>query len=1252
MEEIKDKPKKLALGLDLGVASCGWSLLDITDSNNVQLVDLGVRLFDEASSDGKTNAAERRGKRDLRRRLRRFHFRKHNLIDLFGKYNILPGNNFEERKDNFCKIIENMNISTNPLDLKLKGLKESLETDELAIVLYSYMQHRGFFYDVDNDEEDSNKKSTDKEKEHLKVVAEKLKTMFPSELQKENQESLGKFIGISDNSQISNKYWEEEIKELFAHQDQSKVTKEFQEAYLNLFTYVRPYYEGPGNKKSPTPFGLWRKVYDKETKQVSVEKIGNNLWDITIGKCSVYPNENRELKNAPLTEIYDFINDINNIKVLVNDSTHIEPLNENQKIALYSELDKLLIKDAFTTKEAKPLITAAELKKIIRKICGNKNLEFAKDSIEGLRQKHQKLSDKNKHKKPEYLISPLTYFWSLTWFLLQEKILASTDVCIIKDKKINLSYIQIMQDLYHALAKYPNEKEKRAQALQEFLKAHHATIDEKLVNQFLDFITKFSKTGSLSIKAMRQFIENNWNTANNESAYYHDEIIKNLSNNIDISKYLSKSSFKHDILSVNAKRMYLQALNVINKILKLWCNKKGYQLATVTIEMPRDKNSKEEKAFIEDLQKSNEDFKKKVIYTYKLSSHDISNGKTFLKILLWEKQSHVDIYDGKEIFLNELLNDHMNHAFEVDHIIPYSISGIDSIDNKVLTKVDGNKDKLNKTPYQWLGAKFAEFKKRVITLFKDKLISDKKRDYLLSERTEDWAGFIGRNLSDTRYGTRVLLNTLQSFFDKNRSQYHTKVIATNGSMTHYARTNLFVENDINNAKKPIILAKDRSINNHHAIDATIIAYLGNNPKIRNILEWYRKRDNNPNYVKQLTNPLTGEVENIDNEKDISTFYGLKSEATKLLGEQLNRINNNQDDKLFVKFSRPLLSHTKNFGFFNDSTYRVIKIDGDDYQVSKKDLTKEITAKDLKTWSKYFAANESAAKLIIFKLNDPIYKKLCSIFNDPRYNKSPNDKKTKYINPFLNYIEECKENNVITSNCLIPIFKDNTRTDQHPTYIRFLRTKKKINSFFYKNNDKNGYLWVKTSLNAKCVRFYKNKKGDLKPINMNINFLTFNKEDNYPKIDENKIKQFLLKLKIDPNSEYFTLYNGSILLLNQKCIDEIISKKYLNNNIFKGKETNRVIDKVLSIWPHHHDYIRFYSIGTFNESHGLKVKLLNISEDNINDNKDEEDNNIDLYFKKNFLEEYVDLAEVDPLGNIYNRKPFKEIFSELGTPKNN
>lgn len=41
--------KKINIGLDIGVASVGWSLLD----ENAEIIDIGVRLFDDpAKGDG------------------------------------------------------------------------------------------------------------------------------------------------------------------------------------------------------------------------------------------------------------------------------------------------------------------------------------------------------------------------------------------------------------------------------------------------------------------------------------------------------------------------------------------------------------------------------------------------------------------------------------------------------------------------------------------------------------------------------------------------------------------------------------------------------------------------------------------------------------------------------------------------------------------------------------------------------------------------------------------------------------------------------------------------------------------------------------------------------------------------------------------------------------------------------------------------------------------------------------------------
>lgn len=51
--------------------------------------------------------------------------------------------------------------------------------------------------------------------------------------------------------------------------------------------------------------------------------------------------------------------------------------------------------------------------------------------------------------------------------------------------------------------------------------------------------------------------------------------------------------------------------------------------------------------------------------------------------------------------------------------------------------------------------------------------------------------FINRNLNDTRYASRVILNTLQDFFSSKQTGTIVKVIR--GSFTHQMRVNLHIE---------------------------------------------------------------------------------------------------------------------------------------------------------------------------------------------------------------------------------------------------------------------------------------------------------------------------------------------------------------------------------------------------------------------------------------------------------------------------
>ena len=80
MTAFKPNPLNYILGLDIGIASVGWAMVEIDDKENpVRLIDLGVRVFERAEvpKTGDSLAAARRLARSVRRLTRR---RAHRLL--------------------------------------------------------------------------------------------------------------------------------------------------------------------------------------------------------------------------------------------------------------------------------------------------------------------------------------------------------------------------------------------------------------------------------------------------------------------------------------------------------------------------------------------------------------------------------------------------------------------------------------------------------------------------------------------------------------------------------------------------------------------------------------------------------------------------------------------------------------------------------------------------------------------------------------------------------------------------------------------------------------------------------------------------------------------------------------------------------------------------------------------------------------------------------------------------------------------
>lgn len=186
-------------------------------------------------------------------------------------------------------------------------------------------------------------------------------------------------------------------------------------------------------------------------------------------------------------------------------------------------------------------------------------------------------------------------------------------------------------------------------------------------------------------------------------------------------------------------------------------------------------------------------------------------GKNILKYRLYQQQHGKCIYSGKQIDINRLGED---GYCEVDHIIPYSRSLDDSMNNKVLCFREENQKKGSKTPYEYLSSDRWEDFKTIITTTPS--LGKKKRDNLLNDKyaeSENDLEFRERNANDNSYIARYAKQYLEDAIDFSASACPIKqrIQVRTGSLTDYLRHQWGLSKDRNESDR------------HHAQDAIVIA---------------------------------------------------------------------------------------------------------------------------------------------------------------------------------------------------------------------------------------------------------------------------------------------------------------------------------------------------------------------------------------------------------------------------------------------
>ncbi len=312
----RDKFQKLPyiLGLDLGIGSVGWSIVETKSATTVKpkrLIDAGVRIFHtaEVPKNGESLNVQRRMARSLRKRLRRKRQRQNSALREISEQ-------FQLDKKTILH-----SSRPDPWSLRVKGLDHLLTDIEFSRAVYHIIKHRGF-------------KSS--RKDALTVTAKKsedglmLSAVTANERIVQNYRSFAEMI-VSESKKADS--------QLFGRKRNTKgiyvatPTRRLIEDELVMLGKLQQKY---GNTKITDQFVS--KLQNIITTQNAFGTRDGILEK--VGMCSLYPEEKRAPKYSIAFQNFQSWQALNNLRLLDTSCNVERGLTLAEKQLLFSKLDE------------------------------------------------------------------------------------------------------------------------------------------------------------------------------------------------------------------------------------------------------------------------------------------------------------------------------------------------------------------------------------------------------------------------------------------------------------------------------------------------------------------------------------------------------------------------------------------------------------------------------------------------------------------------------------------------------------------------------------------------------------------------------------------------------------------------------------------------------------------------------------------------------------------------------------------------
>lgn len=812
------------LGLDLGIASIGWALIEI-DNNTItpiNLIALGSRIVnlsnDETNAftkgNGETPNSQRTFRRTARKGLKRWKQRRKHLLNRLHALGMYDRN----EPLNYLPPLKLWELRSNAADPQHK-----LTLPELGRVIIHLSSKRGYRHarvSSDSESKDTGYVAAMNERyAQLKELGLTLGQLMYQQLKKSETKAPGAKGNIvtyrikegdADTSNLLPRAaHEEELMQILRSQSRhypDVLTEDVMHELHNIIFFQRPLKSCKGLVSRCEMFDF--KFKNSRGKEVN-------------GSPRVAP---RTSPIAQLTRIWETVNNlrlINRSNKIRNRSNVVGPSNSFayrktlEKFELTPE-ERRVIVDYLNTHEK---LTQTDLLKLL-----------------GLKRADGFKPDTNIAKGIKGNMTYVTLYNALEGVPNRDEILRfEPKITEIADKEtgevrqaIDADIInQPLYRLWHLIYSIPDEE-----SLREALRQQFGITDDKTLDALakIDFTTPgFSNR---SVKFMRRILPYlmdgyMYSDACERAGFRHSDYMTAQENETRVLASSLSPIQKGELRQPLVEKVLNQMINLVNALIE-----KYGPIDEIRVELARElKQSKDQRLkALKDIS-ANEKLNEKNARL--IEQHGIKvNRRTLQKYRMWEETEHRCIYCNSPIELAAFLSGDLS---EVEHIIPRSLFFDDSYSNKTCSCSSCNRTKGQMTAYDFMKSKgdkaLLEFQHRVEELAERKAISSTKLRRFLTPATEIPQDFIERDLQQTRYISRKAMEIL--------SKVARSVYASSGKVTDFFRNawgyNRLLETmnidryepagivERNGSRTSIRDWTKRLDHRHHAIDALTVA---------------------------------------------------------------------------------------------------------------------------------------------------------------------------------------------------------------------------------------------------------------------------------------------------------------------------------------------------------------------------------------------------------------------------------------------